>query len=387
MFSGKRFVSGFIMLKNSSAERGRQRTWFNLTATEGHPFSCQRPAISNCVLFLLPAFVAAQAHGATPFPSEKGTLWKYQMTQEFGEGVRPSSGTDQVGSDGKLRLPVEVYAAGTERIDGVDTVKYETHRLGVVALVEYLAVSEAGVTAYARAGEDGDKYKVNPPQKVFAFPIRAGEKWTYKGKAADIDTEQNYEVVGAETVEVPAGRFDTFHLRVTQLSPLPPDITEDRWFVPNVGYVKIVTEMKRADGALLERINLELKERPKIAERPLVSVGPSAKKALGAVLAKELTGEATTTFPPNHPKIYLRWQGEALQKGDKIRSVWIAEDVGDVAPKNYKLDEVSMTADGPRAFGTFTITKPNKGWPVGKYRVDLYRGDEVMETLKFEIAK
>jgi hypothetical protein len=46
-----------------------------------------------------------------------------------------------------------------------------------------------------------------------------------------------------------------------------------------------------------------------------------------------------------------------------------------------------MTADGPRAFGTFTITKPNKGWPVGKYRVDLYRGDEVMETLKFEIAK
>jgi hypothetical protein len=330
--------------------------------------------------------VVWHVHGETLFPSEKGTLWRYQMTQEFGEGVRPSGGAEQIGPDGKLRLPVDVFAAGAEKIHGVDMVKYETHRLSVVSLVEYLAVTDKGVTAYERADEEGEKYKLSPPQKVLNFPVRAGEKWNYKGKVGDIETKQTYEIVGEESVEVPAGKFDTFHLRVTQLSPTPPGVTEDRWFVPNIGYVKIVTEMKRGDGGLLQRISLELKESPKIGERPTVAATPE-KKALSAALAKELTGEPTTTFPPNHPKIYMRWQGEALEKGDKIRSVWIAEDVGDVAPKNYKLDEVSMTANGPRAFGTFTMTKPNKGWPVGKYHVDLYRGDQLVETLKFEIAK
>jgi hypothetical protein len=338
------------------------------------------------VLVLL-GCVVWHVHGETLFPSGKGTLWKYQMTQEFGEGVRPSSGTDQLGADGKLRLPVDVFAAGAEKIDGVDTVKYEMHRLSVVSQVEYLAVSDKGVTAYARADQEGERYKLSPPQRVLNFPVRAGEKWNYKGKVGDIEIEQTYEIVGEDSVEVPAGKFDTFHLRVTQLSPTPPGVIEDRWFVPNVGYAKIVTTMTLANGNLLQRITLELGEAPKMGERPVVSSTPAEKKPLSAALAKELTGEPTTTFPPNHPKIYMRWQGEALQKGDKIRSVWIAEDVGDVAPKNYKLDEVSMTADGPRAFGTFTMTKPNKGWPVGKYHVDLYRGDELMETLKFEIRE
>lgn len=308
------------------------------------------------------------------------------MTQQFGEGVRPSEGADKIDKEGKLRLPVVLFAAGTEKIDGVDTVKYETHRLSAVSLVEYLAVTDKAVTAYARAGDEGEKFNLNPPQRVLNFPVRVGEKWKYKGQVGDIETEQTYEIVGQESVNVPAGKFDAFHLRITQLSPTPPDITDDRWFVPKVGYVKIVTEMKRGDGGLLQRISLELKESPKIGERPAVTA-TREKKALSAVLAKELTGEPATTFPPNHPKIYVRWQGETLQKGDKIRSVWIAEDVGDVAPKNYKLDEASTTADGPRAFGTFTITKPNKGWPVGKYHVDLYRGDELVETLTFEIAK
>jgi hypothetical protein len=337
-------------------------------------------------LFLLSGWVMGHLSAETVFPSEKGTLWRYEMTQQFGEGVRPSEDADKIDKEGKLRLPVVLFAAGTEKIDGIDAVKYEMHRLLVVALVEYLAVTDKEVTAYARADGEGEKFKLSPPQKVLNLPVRVGEKWKYKGKAGDIETEQTYEIVGQESVDVPAGKFDTFHVRITQLSPRPPDINEDRWFVPKVGYVKIVTEMKRGDGGLLQRISLDLKESPKIGERPTGAAVPK-KKALSAMLAKELTGEPTTTFPPDHPKIYMRWQGEMLEKGDKIRSVWIAEDVGDVAPRNYKLDEVSMSADGPRAFGTFTLSKPNKGWPVGKYHVDLYRGDELVETLKFEIAK
>jgi hypothetical protein len=124
-----------------------------------------------------------------------------------------------------------------------------------------------------------------------------------------------------------------------------------------------------------------------MGERPVVTSTPAEKKPLHAALARELMGESATTFASNQPKIYARWQGEALQKGDKIRCAWIAEDVGDAAPKDFKVDETSTTANGARAFGTFTLSKPNKGWPVGKYRVEFYDSDKLVETVRFEIAK
>jgi hypothetical protein len=343
----------------------------------------QKRAVFLCLLFL-----ARSAAADTLFPSAIGTSWKYQMTQEFGEGVSPSADQNaKLDADGKVRLPVTMFVAGTEKIDGVETKKYELHRQGKVQLTEFFKLDDAAVTAIARAG-DGEMYKIVPPQKLLSLPPHEGEKWNYTGKVADMDTVQEYEIVAREKIEVPAGKFDAYHLRLTQTSPIPPKVTEDRWFVPNVGYVKVMTVMKNADDQLLQRIDLELTEGPKIAERPSISSAPAAeKKVLSAALAKERTSEPTSTFAPDHPKIYARWQGEALQEGDKIRAVWIAEDVGDVAPPNYNLDEASVTADGPRAFGTFTITKPTKGWPVGKYRLELYRGDTLVETLKFDIAK
>lgn len=202
------------------------------------------------------------------------------------------------------------------------------------------------------------------------------------------ETEQAFEMLGQENVQIPAGKFTAFHLRLTQSSPTPPKVVEDRWFVPNVGYARILTSMTREDGRLLQRIDLQLSDGPKIAERPAeTAISPGAQKPLHAALAKELMGEPTTTFAPDVPKIYARWQGEALQEGDKIRCVWIAENVGNAAPENYKVEETSITAAEPRASGTFTLSKPTKDWPVDKYRAELYRGDQLVETLKFEIVK
>jgi hypothetical protein len=50
------------------------------------------------------------------------------------------------------------------------------------------------------------------------------------------------------------------------------------------------------------------------------------------------------------------------------------------------VDETDATANGPEAFGTFTLSRPNKGWPLGKYRVELYAGDQLADTLKFTVA-
>lgn len=311
------------------------------------------------------------------------------MVQEFGNGVHPGATENvKLDPDGKLRLPVTIFVAGKETIHSVETIKYELRRQGRVQLTEFLKVDESGVSALARSAEDGEKSELAPPQKILSFPPRAGEKWNYSGWVGEIETTQTYEIVARESVEVPAGKFDAFHLRLTQLSPAPPNVVEERWFVPNLGYVKILTTMTRADGGLLERIDLQLSERPAIRERPAVAATtPVQKKLLHAALAKQTLGEPTGRFAAETEKIFCRWQGDALHEGDKIRAIWIAEDVGDVAPKNYKISETSVSADGPQAAGTFTLTRPTKGWPVGKYRVEIYDGDQIAETVKFDISK
>ena len=311
------------------------------------------------------------------------------MTQEFGKGVHPSADENaKLDSDGKLRLPVIIVVAGKEKIDGVDTIKYELRRQERVQLTEFLKVDENGVTAVARSGEDGEKSQLAPPQKILSFPPRAGEKWNYSGRVGEMETTQVYEIVAKESVEVPAGKFDAFHLRLTQLSPAPPKVVEDRWFVPGVGYAKILTTMTREDGGLLEQVELALTAGPKIAERPAeATISPGEKKLLHAALAKETLGEPTGHFAADMEKIFCRWQGDKLHTGDKIRAVWIAEDVGEAAPRNYKITEASTKADDEQSSGTFTLSRPTNGWPIGKYRVEIYDGNQLAETVKFDIAK
>ena len=345
--------------------------------------------MKSVAIFLAAVSAAISSRADLLLPTATGTTWKYQMVQEFGNGVHPGADENvKLDPDGKLRLPVIISAAGTEKIDGIETTRYDLYRQGRVQLTEFLKVDENGVTAVARSAEDGEKSKLEPPQKILSFPPRADEKWSYNGKAGDMETTQTYEMVGRESINVPAGKFDAFHLRLTQLTPAPPKVVEDRWFVPGVGYAKILTTMTREDGGLLERIDLQLSERPAIGQRPAaVAASPVEKKLLHAALAKETLVEPTGRFAADTKKIFCRWQGDALHEGDKIRAVWIAEDVGDVAPKNYKIAETSTSADGPQAAGTLTLSRPTKGWPIGKYRVEIYDGDQIVETLTFDIAK
>src|ERR1035437_5005670 len=115
-------------------------------------------------------------------------------------------------------------------------------------------------------------------------------------------------------------------------------ITLDRWFVPGVGFVKDVTTMRTPDGDLLQRVSLELKEPPKIAPRPEVKVTVGVSKKLVVGLAKDPMGETTTKFLSTVPKIYARWQGHGLHDHAKVRVVWIAENVEEIAPPDYKID-------------------------------------------------
>ena len=104
-----------------------------------------------------------------------------------------------------------------------------------------------------------------------------------------------------------------------------------------------------------------------------------------AVIAKDKDTRPATIFPTNIPKLYAFFRTHGSEKGDKLRGVWIAEDVGDAAPKQTKIDEATLTAEQDNFYGAFSLSKPTKGWPVGKYRVDIYSGDEVATSVEFTI--
>jgi hypothetical protein len=115
------------------------------------------------------------------------------------------------------------------------------------------------------------------------------------------------------------------------------------------------------------------------------SVARAGDVQVDATLATSLKGESVTTAAPDTPKLFALFKTEGAKNGDKLRGVLIAEDVGDVAPANTTVLEKTLTLDGDTDDGDFSFSKLTKGWPVGKYRLEIYVNDELTNTLDFTI--
>jgi hypothetical protein len=107
------------------------------------------------------------------------------------------------------------------------------------------------------------------------------------------------------------------------------------------------------------------------------------------VTADNQAGDAQSTFTKDTPKIYLFCSSDDVQKGQTVKSVWIAADTNNVAPPNYKIDEKSIQvpaiADDQTYDTNFSLSKPNNGWPVGSYHVDIYVDDQLAQSVKFNV--
>ena len=338
---------------------------------------CARTA-AIAVLLLL----HSEMFGEELIPTAKGMAWRYNMTEEVGKGLTvPNLKPD---ADGKIRLPVLYRVEGTENVDGKELLKFEMHRAGVITNSDLLTIDEHGIICWARINVDGEFVKFNPPQPMIAMPLKQGANWNFDGQAGDLKVHQHYEVTGEEDIEVPAGEFRAFRIHGEQTSPSP--MTIERWFAIGTGIVKDITAMRATNGDLLQRISLELAEGPRVTDRPEVKPD-AAPKQLSVSFARERFGKPTTTFSSDTPQIYARWQGHRLRKGAKVRAVWIAENIGEDAPPDYKVDEASAIAESPTTVGVFTLSQPDDGWAIGDYRAEFYVDDVLVETVKLKIVK
>src|SRR5438067_6693824 len=309
-------------------------------------------------------FGLSSVFAAPVIPTAPGTTWRYNMTEEIGKGLNvPDVKADP---DGNIRLAVLYRVEGTEDIDGKDLLKFEMHRAGAITNTDLLTVDEHGISCWARINLDGQLIKLNPPQTMIAAPLKKGAAWDFNGRAGELEVRQHYDVVAEEDIQVPAGKFHAFRIHGEQTSP--SRMTIDRWFASGIGIAKDETTMRAANGDLLQRILLELVEPPKTMVRPEVK-SDAIPKQPSVSLAKDRSGKPLTTFSSNTPEIYARWQGQRLRKGAKVKAVWIAENIGEDFPQDYKIDEASAVAETPHAHGAFTVVRPEDGWAPGDYRV------------------
>jgi hypothetical protein len=97
----------------------------------------------------------------------------------------------------------------------------------------------------------------------------------------------------------------------------------------------------------------------------------------------QIIGPATE-FYTDTPKIVCVWEITGTDFSTPLKSVWIAEDVGDAAPPNYQLGAKSMSGVNE---GKFYVTSPANGWPIGKYRLEIYIGETLAKQIPFSIKQ
>jgi len=103
-----------------------------------------------------------------------------------------------------------------------------------------------------------------------------------------------------------------------------------------------------------------------------------------AMMMTEPHGRELTTYTADARRLYATFKTKGTKEGDNIRCVWIADGVGDAAPAGTKIDEKTVSAKGDMD-GEFSLSQPTKGWPLGKYHIEIYVDDELATKVQFEI--
>ncbi|MBL8829944.1 MAG: hypothetical protein JNM18_23395 [Planctomycetaceae bacterium] len=170
---------------------------------------------------LLAAFIGATTHGADEvaktgdyYPLKLGTKWNYEL---------------KVG-DRKVLITNQV--AKIETIDEQKMARVETVMNNNIAATEHLTSTTTGVFRTKFNGSD-----VNPPICLLKLPVKVGDEWKDTNKIGNDELKTTCKVEAAETIEVPAGKFDT--LRVNVSAQVGDQSVETiYWFAEGTGVVK-----------------------------------------------------------------------------------------------------------------------------------------------------
>lgn len=103
-------------------------------------------------------------------------------------------------------------------------------------------------------------------------------------------------------------------------------------------------------------------------------------------VSDEKEGDAQSSFAADTRKIWVYGELADVPAGARVRSDWIAVKVKG-APPDYKIDSAELAVDGKVNQFNFSLSKPNAGWPVGEYRVDLFINGKLANKARFKVEE
>lgn len=173
---------------------------------------------------------AQKAGAAAPPQWHAGDRWVYRIN-----GSDKETRTIEVESTRLVSGQPYYYVL---KASDTDLLNYWTLDLGWAAVVS----SDSRVVA-----------RVDPPVPWFVWPLDVGRQWTHQGRYEDRngthEANSKFMVLARETVDVPAGRFET--LKVVREGE---SVNSDQyWYAPEVrSYVKWI--VKRGDQRIEEEL-------------------------------------------------------------------------------------------------------------------------------------
>ncbi len=329
------------------------------------------------LLLLAAAVPATSAVGQVPpanaslqYPLAINTRWNYQMRQEFAPGVHPDSPDEaQLVKGNVLEATVVSEVAGYDLIGGAKYARVESRMNGRLTITDWYRLTPEGLFV-GKTNEGGRVLVMTPPQKLLSPTLTPGESWKWKAPNAPVTIA--VRVVGRETTEVPAGKFETTKTAADVTMALPEATVhalQSRWFSPGVGYVRLETEAHAGDR-LLYRTTQTLVGLESGQSGPQVS---------------RLTTAAAPAVAAGAPVRYeARWDLQSSGATDRLDSVYFIDvNTGWASGKN---NTILKTADGGKTwsrslereeggndFSSIFFTNAKEGWAQG--RVLLHSSD------------
>lgn len=322
---------------------------------------------STLIVFYILA-ISARAEGF--FPDAIGSTWEYNQT-----GAEPRQFT--------------VRLASRETVSGRDLLKLETQADAQLIQAQVVSATNRGLLLHARRSADEEIASFDPPRILLPASLKVGTQWELDDDVAGMTMHQVFKVIAEETVAVPAGEFRAYHLHCEQ--PWPLSISVDRWFAHGTGFIKDITTTRGPTGRLLSRVTTVLAKfaivppAPSPPPAPVPPATPAAAPKIKLEIAVERDGTPATTFRTDAPHLYVHWQGENLALNSVVRVAWVVDDVGDVAQPDFIIDQTETEISTPNSGARFTLSRPDDGWAPGKYRLELYVDDILMEKIAVSI--
>lgn len=88
-------------------------------------------------------------------------------------------------------------------------------------------------------------------------------------------------------------------------------------------------------------------------------------------------------FGADAPAIHAVVLLEDMNAGTKLKGEWVSVDA--ITTPNYVIDATEMAVDQSTTRAHFALSRPNRGWPVGNYRLNVYLDGKLAAVKTFKI--